>query len=160
MMSGITMDVAAVVTLIGVTASELPGVILKQLAATSELTKQAMRERAPVGVGGENGLKGSIGFTINPARLSSEIKPKVPYADAVETGSKPHWVSAKPGSPLEQWARLKGLNVYAVQRSIATKGTKPHPYIVPTYQEVGPLVGAKFAQGITDLIGDLAYAAV
>jgi len=55
-----------------------------------------------------------------------------PYADFVEYGTKPHWMPIK---PLLKWAETKfgkkeGKNIaYAVQQSIAKKGTVPHPFI-------------------------------
>lgn len=134
----------------------LPAVLTKQLGLASILAKATMREKAPVGVGGDkDGLKGSIGVTLIPEALSSEIKPTMPYADAVETGSKPHWIPHGPDSALAAWAKLKGINVYALAASIAKKGTKPHPYIEPTYEEVAPGVIALFASGVDAFLGGL-----
>lgn len=47
------------------------------------------------------------------------------YGDYIETGTKPHYA---PMSALKKWAKRKGLNPWAVQQSIAKKGTKPHPW--------------------------------
>lgn len=151
---GITVDATSVVAMLGRTAEELKAVMVEQLTTVSELVKEEMRKRASVGVGGDNGLRGSIGFVIVPGLLKSEIKPSAAYGDAVETGSRPHWISAKKGSPLELWAAQKGINVYALQHSIAMKGTKPHPYIKPTYDEVAPLVGVQFARGVSTFINE------
>lgn len=126
--------------------------ISEQLAVVSGLTKLTMMDNAPVGVGGISGLRGSIGFTLDPANLTSEIKPTAPYADAVETGSKPHWAPHGPGSSLAAWAKLKGINVYALAWSIARKGTKAHPFIVPTYNQVQDAMGDVFASGLDGYI--------
>lgn len=47
------------------------------------------------------------------------------YGDYVETGTKPHYV---PIAALKKWAKRKGLNPWAVQKSIGIKGTKPQPW--------------------------------
>lgn len=144
----VTMNGEYVIGLLTGVAGGLPGAIIKQLTASGEVVKEVMRERAPIGVGGEDGLKGSIGVTVDPALMTAEIKPSAPYADAVETGSRPHWPPSAPGSSLAAWAKLKGLNVYAVAASIAKKGTKAHPYIVPTYDETKEGVGESFNAGL------------
>jgi hypothetical protein len=126
--------------------------IVKELEVASSLVTAVMRENAPVGVGGEEGLKGSIGFVVNPVTLTSEIKPTAPYADAVETGSRPHWPPHGPDSALAAWTKLKGLNVYAVAASIARKGTKPHPFIEPTFLETEVPVLESFFTGISQFL--------
>jgi hypothetical protein len=66
-----------------------------------------------------------------------EIGPLQPYGEAVERGRPPHVVSPK---ALEGWARRRGLNPYAVARSIAKKGTKAHPYLIPSFEAELPNV--------------------
>ena len=56
---------------------------------------------------------------------------KAKYADYVEKGTKPHWTSVR---NLESWARFRGINPYVLQRSIARKGTKAHPFEQRTAQ--------------------------
>ena len=83
--------------------------------------------------------KGQTGFARNniaiehPSKLSAIIYPRARYADFIETGTRPHWTSIQ---NIEGWARFRGLNPYAVQRSIARKGTKAHPYLNKTYRAV------------------------
>jgi len=55
------------------------------------------------------------------------ISPKANYAEAIHKGRLPG--SAPPVSALEGWARRKGINPYAVQKSIQRKGTKPNPFV-------------------------------
>ncbi len=145
----ITVNAAGVEAMLGEAAVGLKAVELEQLATVSELVAAEMRRRAPDAFGQ---LKDSIGYKIIPEALTSEIKPSADYGDAVETGSKPHWVSVKPGSPLEQWALFRGINPYALQHSIAAKGTKAHPYIEPTYVAMAPVVAAAFAAGISKFV--------
>lgn len=151
----VTVDAVDTIAMLRTAGLKMPAVVLEQLGIVSEFVKQAMKAKAPVGVGGDRGLRGSIDFKIDPGTMSSEVKPLADYGDAVETGSRPHWISAKPGSTLAQWAQLKGINPYAVQKSIAIHGTKAHPFIQPTYVDVAPLVPEKFAAGIARFIGGL-----
>lgn len=148
-MPTIRIDAKGPIDMLLAASIKLRPALLKELASVSEYVKGVMKDKVNVGVGGEaSGLKGSIGIKIDPANLAAEIKPGLPYGDALETGSRPHWVSAKPGSPLALWAELKGINVYAIQHIIAVRGTKPHPYIQPTYDETAPVVAERFAAGI------------
>ena len=57
------------------------------------------------------------------------IGPSQPYGEPVEKGSRPHAVSAK---KLESWAQKRGINPFALAASIRKKGTRPHPYMLPT----------------------------
>lgn len=141
----VTMHGQEVVDALSRASAGLHGAILEQLGIVSEAVAKVMREKAPVGVGGDKGLRGSIGFKVDPATLTSEIKPSVSYADAVETGSKPHF---PPVSALQAWADMHGINVWALAYSISKKGTQPHPYIKPTYDETAPVIPAVFHEGI------------
>lgn len=58
-------------------------------------------------------------------KLNVVIEPEAKYADFVEKGTRPHWTSVR---NLERWARFRGINPYVLQRSIARKGTKAHPF--------------------------------
>lgn len=55
------------------------------------------------------------------------ISPKANYAEAIHNGRLPG--NPPPASALESWARRKGLNAYAVAKSIGKKGTKPNPFV-------------------------------
>ncbi|BAS17630.1 hypothetical protein AHiyo8_59330 [Arthrobacter sp. Hiyo8] len=48
---------------------------------------------------------------------------------------------------------MKGLNVWAVAKSIELRGTKPHPYIEPTYQATKGPVAVMFSEGIAQYLG-------
>jgi HK97 gp10 family phage protein len=123
----------------------------------SYMVKEEMRARAPVGVAGTmgQGIAGNIkadvdGFT-KTATIGPDLK-QVPYAGYVETGTRPHMPPAGPDSALAQWAEMKGISVWAVAMSIAKKGTKPHPYVEPTYEAMKDPVAAMFRAGITEFI--------
>ncbi len=74
------------------------------------------------------------------------------YGAFVEYGTKPHRVSVAPGTPLREWAILKGINPYALQKSIARKGTRAHPFVAPTYRKMRPRVEHDIAHGIAALV--------
>lgn len=149
----ITMDAQGIVTMLTGMADDLPPMILGLVEDAAMLTVADEKEHAPVGVGGDDGLRGSITYDLVPETLTAVVLPTVPYAAPVETGSKPHWA---PIEPLEAWAALKGMNPYALRWSIAQKGTQPHPYVEPTYEEMAPLIGDTFADGIAEFIGSFA----
>ena len=58
------------------------------------------------------------------------------YSEAIEYGTKPHFVSA---SDLKGWAKKKLGDeklAYAVSKSIAKKGTQAQPFMRPAFDEV------------------------
>lgn len=105
----------------------------------------------------DGALRSSIKYVTRPSQIEAEIGPNVPYAAAVEKGSKPHWTSVKEGTPLRKWADDHGISPYAVQWSIAQKGTKANPFVqytrdsmqyqVPRDIEVG---FGRFVQKVND----------
>lgn len=116
-------------------------------------TQAEMRRNVDVGATGE--ARNSIHYTMNPSQLSATIAPTVKYAEYLEKGTMPHWVSATPGSPLNRWANMKGLNPWAVQRSIAKKGTKAHPFVEPTYRTMQPRVVRDVVSGFGRFIQEV-----
>ena len=95
----------------------------RSLARSAIKTQDLFRVKMPVGV--TSFLRQHVTYHWNN-RLSVTVEPTAPYAEYVEFGTRPHWTSVH---NLESWARLKGIDPYALQRSIAKKGTKPHPYL-------------------------------
>lgn len=146
-----TMDAQGVVDMLGAAAEGMNGVVLERLTVASTFVAELMKTKAPVGV--EGALRDSIVPVIDSSAMTAEIKPLARYADAVETGSKPHWA---PIDPLRAWAEMHGMNVYTLRASIAKKGTQPHPYIKPTYDETSELVPPIFASGIESFLQGLA----
>ena len=115
--------------------------------------QREMRIIAPIAVTGD--LRRSIRYTYSAATLSAVIEPAANYAEDVEQGRKAHFVSVAEGTPLRAWAKLKGINPYALQNSIAKKGTKAHPFVQPTFEKMKPKVENDIASGIARLIGSL-----
>lgn len=123
----------------------------KQLIESAAIDIQrTMIKNAPIAVTGD--LRRSVRYSLDLGRLQAIVQPDVEYAERVEKGGGPVSLSAAPGTPLAKWARLKGLNPWAIRASIAKKGTKAHPYVKPTYAEMKPKVEADFEAGINDLI--------
>ena len=72
------------------------------------------------------------------ARVTYIVGTPLRYAASVEFGSVPHWA---PIGPLKLWAKRKLGDegaAYAVQKTIAKKGTKPQPFLRPAYLKVIP----------------------
>jgi hypothetical protein len=89
-----------------------------------------MRKRAPVHDGE---YRRSIAYKMGARRLSATIGPSARHAEWVEEGTRPHWTSVKKGTPLRKWADDKGINPFAVQWSIARKGTKGQWVVEKSY---------------------------
>lgn len=153
-MNTMTFTVTAdeVIGMLATASAGLSSVVGEQITLASSFVANLMRLRAPVGVNGA--LRDSIDslIAITPLTATSEIKPHVSYADAVELGSKPH---RPPIGPLQAWADMHGINVWALAASIAKKGTQPHPYIQPTYDDTAELVPAIFQTGIEAFLAGL-----
>ncbi|WP_241473768.1 HK97 gp10 family phage protein [Mycolicibacterium neoaurum] len=116
-------------------------------------TQRELRIAAPVGVTAD--LRKSVKYEVNEGDLSAKIGPTAKYADPIEFGSRPHWVSVAAGSPLRDWADAKGINPYAVQRSIAKKGTKAHPFVKPTHTLMEPRISRRFDTEFAKLSAEL-----
>jgi hypothetical protein len=87
-------------------------------------------------------------------RLVGRVGPSVHYGLYVERGTRPHW---PPRAPLEGWARRHGVPVFAVQRSIARRGTRARPFLVPAFLRNAERIVRLFAQAgarVTASLGD------
>lgn len=118
--------------------------------------QREMRINAPVGATGD--LRRTV--DIERGQLSARVSPTAKHAPFVEKGTRPHWTSARPGTALHRWATHKGLNPYAVQRSIAMKGTKPNPFVQPTYVRMAPRVKRDVVNGIMKFVGEVNSGAI
>ena len=87
-------------------------------------------------------------------RLVGRVGPSVRYGLYVERGSRPHW---PPVAALAGWARRHGVSPYAVQRSIARRGTRARPFLVPAFLRNAERILRLFAQAgvrVTASLGD------
>lgn len=108
-------------------------VLLQSIEGSAVDVQREMRLNSPVHDGQ---YRRSVNYKVNRPRLTATIGPNVDYAGAVEKGSKPHWTSVKEGTPLRKWADDKGINPWAVQASIAKKGTKGQYVVEYTYDSM------------------------
>lgn len=109
--------------------------------------KSQVKANAPYGVSPKH-LRDV--WDIEMSRFAGSLKSGVNYGYSVETGTRPHQVSAK---ALKQWAESKGLNPYAVAKSIAKKGTKANPFMQKTLGQVNDFAD-KILQETADEISE------
>lgn len=126
-------------------------------AGTIDVQRE-MAINAPVGATGD--MRRAVKYKIDRFMMRGEVTPTTPYAAAVENGSRPHFVSVKPGSSLRKWADHKGINPWAVQASIAKKGTKAHPFVKPTYVKMKPKVESDIIQGFNQFVQQVDHGAI
>ena len=84
--------------------------------------------------------------------LKAEIYPTANYAIFVHEGTRPH-----PVSPLhlKRWASHKGLNPYAVAKSIAKKGTKKQPFMTDAFERVEKNLSEPFDKAIEAALNEI-----
>lgn len=98
----------------------------KPMREATLLVTGSAKKNAPVD---RNLLRASITPGIRQSGLAGivgVVGSNVAYAPAMESGTKPHVV---PLDELKGWAKRHGISAWLVQRSIATKGTKPRRYL-------------------------------
>jgi hypothetical protein len=110
------------------------------LATTAEKGADYVKTRVPFAF---KDLRDSVRAAPDRAgRGLSRIIADAPHAQAVEVGSRPHWA---PIAPLLKWVnlRFKGLSLrsrknlaYAIQATIAEKGTRPHWYMRDSQRQI------------------------
>ena len=127
----------------------LKGDIHKLLERSAIMTQGKMKENVNTGVSGE--LKKSIRYRFTDP-LTVIVEPTAKHALPHETGSRPHWVGVK---KLKSWADVKGINVYALQKHIAKKGTKAHPFVKPTLKYVDGRIYPDFNKGMNKSIKNI-----
>jgi len=121
--------------------------------ATLEIRGQVKRE-APVDDGKlrqniYSDVKGLRG-TILPIRASQK------YAICVHEGTKPHHPPVKEGKGIHKWATKKGLNPYAVAKSIAKKGTKANPFMDRAVNKTKSKVNQFFEKALENIVNRMA----
>lgn len=83
------------------------------------------KQQAPQGVTG-NLYKN---WSIDIGRFQGSLKSNAPYSMAVHNGTRPHYVPVVEGNDFYRWCQSKGLNPWAVAKTIAKKGTKGNPFL-------------------------------
>lgn len=112
------------------------------------LVQRNARMGAPVGVSGL--LRSQI--NISYGELRGTISANSQYALFVEEGTKPHWV---PIAALQPWADLKGIPVYALQKSIAKVGTKAQPFMEKAAQQSTEQIQVYFNEAVATVLNEM-----
>lgn len=76
-------------------------------------------------------LKRSVSARTEGTEISVTIG--APYAPYVHFGTRPHWVGV---DKIRAWAEDHGINPYALQWSIAQKGTRANPFIDRAFERL------------------------
>jgi len=118
-------------------ASELEPIVTEAIRKSGELVKQNAARQAPTF---EGTLKRSL--TNQPSKLRTEVfvgASSEKYGYVQEYGRKPG--KQPPVKALEKWAQAKlgsSSLAFVVARSIGQKGTKPHPFFYPGFEDSIP----------------------
>ena len=111
-----------------------------------------MEREAKVEVPVDTGrLRASIN-TSQQGGLAVRVGTNVKYAIWVHGGTGPHFV---PAEKLQPWSKRKGVDAYAVAKSISRKGTKANPFMQRAFdasQIFAENESAKAMQTVVDLI--------
>lgn len=135
------------------------------MISAANTIRREVEDRAPVGVAGHagQGLSHNISIDYDGDYVTASIGPNgnvSSYAEGVEKGTRPHIPPHGPDSSLAQWAELKGLNVYAVAKTIEKRGTKPHPFLAPALAAKRDEVVRSFNEGVNAYIGRIVVGAL
>jgi HK97 gp10 family phage protein len=113
-------------------AEQLTGTMMLQAIRDCALIVLASaKQKAPVDTGR---LRASITPEVRPHRdaVRGIVGSNVEYAPWQEFGTRPHW---PPPGALERWARRHGMTESTIRFIIGTRGTKPHPYLIPAIED-------------------------
>lgn len=124
----------------------------KAIHHSIEEVRKNVLDYAPSGAGNDLRLRWDTIFKPLYGALISGVK----HGIFVHEGTKPHWTSIK---NLADWARLRGLNVYALQRSIAKKGTKANPFLAKAVDAAENKINQFFKEAVEKSLEDIAAAA-
>jgi HK97 gp10 family phage protein len=138
-------------------ADKFPAVAQKYVDKAIQMSLLRVRteakNNAPFGTTGN--LRSNWKIQTSPfyGRLSSEANNEgFHYGVAVEYGTRPHYVSPK---ILDGWARRRGLNPFAVSKSIAKKGTKANPFFRKSIGEVEPKINQEFDKALELIVKEI-----
>lgn len=107
------------------------------------------KQQAPVGTGN---LRDN--WRIDMSRFAGTLASNAPYALSVHFGTRPHMPPAG-DSFFQLWCRKKGLNPWAVARSIARHGTKPNPFLQRAVDAEQENVSGEFKSALSAIVSAL-----
>ena len=108
------------------------------------------KREAPFGVTGH--LRDN--WATNFGRFTGSLRSNSEYSAAVEYGTSPHYVSPQQLAP---WAAKKGLNPYAVSKSILKKGTKANPFFKRSVSSQESDVQNEFDIAIKNILKEVSF---
>jgi len=91
-------------------------------------------------------------WELKVGRFTGFLRSNASYSSAIEYGTRPHFVSAE---TLRPWAVKRGLNPWAVSKSIARKGTKANPFFKRALSGVESGVNIEFQNAIDGTLKEL-----
>lgn len=152
----ISLEIKGLDKLIGV-AEKYPSVSEKfiNLAINRSLLRvwAAEKQSAPFGVSGI--LRDN--WKVEMGRFTGRLYSLAKYALDVEKGTKPHFVSVDEIAP---WAKKKGLNPWAVAKSISKKGTKANPFFARAINNATDGVNEEFKNAMKSITAELASGSI
>lgn len=110
----------------------------------------AEKKEAPVGTGN---LRDN--WRVDMSRFAGTLSSNAPYSMAVHFGSRPHMPPAT-DSFFQLWCRKKGLNPWAVARSIARKGTRPNPFFQRAVDSQQAQINGEFSNALDNIVKEIA----
>jgi HK97 gp10 family phage protein len=134
MASAVTLVMTGIKELLGGFASA-PKVAEAETQATMQRSllriEGSARSKAPKRHGR---LAGSIShrMTSSGTTITGEVGPSVKYGLYVETGTRPHWMPP-------------GILPFGAMRTIARRGTRAQPYMLPAFEQSLPTIEKDFA---------------
>lgn len=92
-------------------------------------------------------------FELKVELMRGELRNKTDYAYWVAVGRKPG--TYPPFSAIKKWAERKGLNPYAVQKSLGKKGTAGNPFWENALSLTGRASDKIFAEALSKTLSDI-----
>lgn len=135
---------------IAASPQKIVSAIHKALLASAIYTQSCFRKNLS-----QNVFRGTLRQSVSIKwlnRVSVQIEPTEYYADFLELGTRPHY---PPVHAIEDWARQKGINPYALQHSIGRKGTKAHPYLERTFDQVEPYAHKRLEEQLSKTVEEI-----
>jgi hypothetical protein len=113
-----------------------------------------IKREAPVGVSGDMRNRWEKKTSAFRGRLESNTK----YAYWVHEGRGPGKMPPfGEGTPLEKWAKKKGIPPFLIARKIAKKGTKANPFLDRAVENNEKVVNNEFEKALEGIVNDLSH---
>lgn len=88
-------------------------------------------------------------WQIDTGRFTGRLFSRAPYALFVHEGTRPHF---PPVGELTPWAQKRGINPWALARSIASRGTKANPFLQRAVDSTKPSIEGEFKDALEGIL--------